>query len=349
MFQLCRPKTAARLLILFFIVILLTKQFQPVMYASKPDGSFAPAAMEHLEIAAGQLETKTTVDQAQQGQLLEPLTPEQHKLATQEPPRRCGVYYFYHVGKCGGNSVKSWMQNLAKSYPRSIHYTNFLEIAHGRDYSRHQWKYGLQDMQKLVQSGTLAKNDTWLAVHHHHRSPGLRFMMPRLRAWRRVLKSQGCNLVLATTLREPFSRFKSLLAYNQVPMEKFTYFARNFEGQARYLLYNSCEPRDDDKPPAYCQQPGGYNLTRTEIDQVIDMLKKDFDIVGRTEELGDFLEKSTLLTGWRQKYFKNQQQSAPHINKSKPKHNITTEMKEMMVPGLKPDEILWDAFFASTR
>jgi hypothetical protein len=218
------------------IFILLEEQF-----TSLPA---AVTGVEHLmhppasRLALTSQLAEPVAQQPEQPKQLKSLSQAQQESSTQEP--RCGIYYFYHIPKCGGSSVRSWMQKLAYSHPHNITYVNWCEITHGwEEHASDVWKLGLHRMERIVESGELANNnDGWLAVHHHHRSPGLRFMMPRLREWKELLKSQGCDLVLATMLREPFPRVQSMISYNKISKKNLPSFAQNFEGQARYLLYN---------------------------------------------------------------------------------------------------------------
>lgn len=180
----------------------------------------------------------------------------------------CGIYYFYHVGKCGGESVQRWQKSFTTSgdTARFQHLDWYLVGTNGEYNS--VWREGFRFIEDLVlhnmttQSSdsiislknlNTASNYTatkaerhplqWLSVHQHHQTPGLRYLMPKLRKWKQRLVSIGCDLILTTVLRNPFSRAKSILSYNSIPEERFQwYISTKFEGQARYLLYNSCKP-----------------------------------------------------------------------------------------------------------
>lgn len=107
----------------------------------------------------------------------------------EQPPRlSCGIYYYYHIPKCGGTSVDKWMREMSKSKHQNISHAVW---ANGPNKPKFQWKSRLQQVENLVKSGDLAKPNTWQCIHHHHYQPGLRFMMPRLRIWRQQLRAQA--------------------------------------------------------------------------------------------------------------------------------------------------------------
>jgi hypothetical protein len=226
-------------------------------------------------------------------------------MTAEKQAAQCGVYYFYHVGKCGGTSVRTWMENVQKKNPENI--TAFVNWWKRGDNGGYDWRQGINDMDDMVYSGQLAVGDkSWLSVHHHHGSPGLRFMMPRFRAWKNALQSQDCDLILATVLREPLSRARSVVTYTSLPREKFGPFFENdnFHGQGKYLLFN----KDVKKEPSEYfseyfkggpKQHSESELSTEALDEVTDYLT-EFDIVGQTTELDNFITTSERMTGWNE-------------------------------------------------
>jgi hypothetical protein len=153
---------------------------------------------------------------------------------------------------------------------------------------------------------------------------------------------------MSTVLREPLSRARSLASYNNVPKEMFGEFVETYVGQPRYILYNSCEARDDiSMPPAcWCRfSPTGVTghlLSDNEIDEVLAYLS-EFDIVKKMEELDDFVAKSEALTGWTSSAGDRQ---VPKKNKPLTAYEWTPEMYDMLAPSLKEDQAVWDCQFA---
>jgi hypothetical protein len=272
-------------------------------------------------------------------------------MTREKQPSQCGLYYFYHVGKCGGTSVRNWMIRLQQANPLNI--TSDFDFWHyeNEDYD---WRQQLNDMEDVVYSGKLAVGDkSWLSVHHHHGAPGLRFMMPRLRAWKTTLQSQGCDLILTTVLREPLSRARSIVHYKKnfqrKDFEPFFESGKNNreEGVVNYLLFNK-----DLKvvPSAYSSEyfKGGprQDILSTEaIDEVVDYLK-EFDIVGQTNELDSFIALSEKATGWSELIHSGfDKGKALKSNKSVQKFNITAEMESFMAHYLQSDLIVWKRVF----
>jgi hypothetical protein len=272
-----------------------------------------------------------------------------------QPSSRCGLFYFYHVGKVGGTSVKTWMWLLQKENPLNI--TAYFDWWHKETYGAFDWRVELNDIEDAIYSGKMAVGDkSWLSVHHHHGSPGLRYMMPRLRAWRTNLQSQGCDLILTTVLREPFSRAGSIVRYkDDLHREDFEAFFKSGqnnreEGVVNYLLFNKDMVFE---PSAYSSEyfqggPKQDEVTTGAIDEVVDYLK-EFDIVGQTTELDSFIATSEKATGWSELNHKGQADKGKALKDNKsdpPKFNITAEMQSFMAPYLQSDLSLWKRVFA---
>jgi hypothetical protein len=86
-------------------------------------------------------------------------------------------------------------------------------------------------------------NQQYLFIHHHHRYPGLKEMLPHIQECSRRLNQQGDKLYLFTSVREPISHMKSSVNYwNQShhPSEARTFSTYSpSDPQSKYLLYNS--------------------------------------------------------------------------------------------------------------
>lgn len=257
-------------------------------------------------------------------------------------PAACGIYYYYHVGKNGGTSVMQWQRKVTKLNPQ-IRY-----VSYWYDYRRLPWQRTLQNLTLAAESGELSKGKQWLSVHHHHRSPGLRFMMPIIRKWRQLLKQQGCTLILATTLREPVSRTVSLASELGISLPNFfNWTEQAVDSQARYLLHNSCEPRPEPgQAPRWCHAPSKIshtqNLTDTEIEEVLGYLQ-EFDLVAKTEELDELVAWSMAKTGWNK--VATEAIPLPRANRSKKKYNVSDDMKRHIAEHVATDLILYERVF----
>jgi hypothetical protein len=301
---------------------------------------------EITQIKGAGLDGKVKISQSSETNAPDSMTEEK------EQPPQCGVYYFYHVGKCGGTSVQSWMSRLQQANPRNIiEYFDWWHLEN-LDYN---WRQELNHMEDVICSGKIAVGDKrWLSVHHHHGSPGLRSMMPRLRAWKTTLQSQGCDLVLTTVLREPFSRARSVVQYKEdLEREHFEPFFEsgkfNRESSlASYLLFNKDV---EHVPSAYTSEyfkggPKQDKLSIEAIDEVVDYLK-EFDIIGQTtSELDSFIALSEKATGWSELIHSGVDKGkALKTNDSVPKFNITAEMESFMAHYLQSDLMVWKRVF----
>jgi hypothetical protein len=266
----------------------------------------------------------------------------------------CGVQYYYHVGKNGGMSVHAWQQHMAEGNA-NLEFVDLWENREGGQTDGSFWQEKFADINRTVADGSLSRQDLpfttsgrWLAVHHHHRAPGLRYMMPHLRRWKRELQSQGCDLVLSALLREPMQRVFSVLFYLRIPRSGFENYLDNLhDGQLNYLLFNSCEPRHDVQKPQWCDQPAhvpnsSYNITIAEVEEAAGYLE-EFDVVRQLKHLPEMLQGTAQRAGWSNL---SGAAFAPHDNKTPTKraYPITPEMRARAASLLSFDALLWDRF-----
>jgi len=268
------------------------------------------------------------------------------------PGPKCGVHYYYHIGKNGGQSIRDWQRMIRKNNRKTVKMYYLDQQLHTTelDYEGQRWRERFQLIVQAVQSGELynTAKKKWITIHHHDRTPGLKFMMPRLREWREILRPHGCAVALTTNLREPLSRAKSQIAYNNVCKEDLPNFSKGYMGQARYLMYNTCQPRNDTKYPEWCT--GAYitkhHLADDELQELYGYLL-EFDVIGKTVDHNEFIGTMESLMRWKSlKHPKELQDGqAPRTNKSVPKYNLTKEMVEMLIPALETDYKLWHQTF----
>jgi hypothetical protein len=77
------------------------------------------------------------------------------------------------------------------------------------------WRSQFEEIKQRAQTLS-ADGEQWLSVHHHHRAPGMRYMMPKLLEMRRNLEERGCQLVLATLFREPKDRHSRSISLGMI-------------------------------------------------------------------------------------------------------------------------------------
>lgn len=111
-----------------------------------------------------------------------------------------------------------------------------MSMSHAVDFPKFQETY-LDDILKNPQ-GRL------VAVHHHHRGPGLDGFDATFEQMQETLEASGCSLIRITFLREPVAREISALYFNMGTEERFPEVLTNVtkaefrNGEIRYILNN---------------------------------------------------------------------------------------------------------------
>ena len=206
-------------------------------------------------------------------------------------PLTCGVFWFFHNPKTAGMTVEARL-NAATSHAthhrrrwiyHSMLHTDWAWTRWNSSSSWHRVLKELEQPQPLV------------VVSQHHTSPGFGegedIYASTLAPLRAKLRAKGCELRLATLLREPVARTTSALFFNHVPSADLRrWVARDKQGgngQAKYLLRTNHFPESTTGDPAEAWPllaPAAAALSR-------------FDMVGRVEELPAFLRAGDLSLG----------------------------------------------------
>mmetsp|Transcript_2881 Transcript_2881/g.5342 ORF Transcript_2881/g.5342 Transcript_2881/m.5342 type:complete len:350 (-) Transcript_2881:41-1090(-) len=121
----------------------------------------------------------------------------------------CGILWFYHVPKTGGMSVRQWLlETKALGAIQDV-----LELKVEKPYEDDYINFtAFQEQQ--IQPALHNIKGKLVAVHHHHKGPGLYGMEHYFSDLKKQLSSQGCSLTRFTVLREPVSLLMSALRYD---------------------------------------------------------------------------------------------------------------------------------------
>mmetsp|Transcript_75913 Transcript_75913/g.144397 ORF Transcript_75913/g.144397 Transcript_75913/m.144397 type:complete len:378 (-) Transcript_75913:67-1200(-) len=231
---------------------------------------------------------------------LAPLKDGKLDLTSQHVAPVCGVLWFYHIGKCAGTSILQWFRELKEKDAVQIVFdvqsdmvdVNFTE-------------FNNEYLQPLVHNMT----GKLVAVHHHHRGPGLYGLDPYFSDLKKQLNSQGCSLIRWTLLREPVSRLKSAVnfelqlhhrsiqskvAYDQAFREYLLesgvtdFENRRDNAQVRYTLNNF----GIDAESKFSMPFGSSN--EAALDAATRILDS-FEVVGTVEEVDKSIKNVTKL------------------------------------------------------
>lgn len=198
-------------------------------------------------------------------------------LPPQPPPRslRCGVLVYLHVPKTGGTAV-----------------TQFL-LQHA---SKSGWWFSTVTPQKpwaaIAAQIRKQRRPKHVVIHHVDASIALSnatLAESQLRPLQCWLKSHGCQLVYATTLREASARATSAAFYNRVPQAQYRpwIIEHASNGMISFLLHNRLRLRRRNQTWPMTQQ----SLQRAQA------FLSTFDAIGRTEELPAFISHLQRLLG----------------------------------------------------
>jgi len=133
-----------------------------------------------------------------------------------------------------------------------------------------------------------------LLVHQHHCSPGLgAHLLPQLLRLRSELESRGCQLYLATVLREPAARAVSQARYNEMRFNtRGDMSAANYsvDEQIKYVELGFKTQR----------RSGEFSSSVPATPQLLEDAARTlsaFDLVGRTENLASFIDDTARIIG----------------------------------------------------
>ena len=218
-----------------------------------------------------------------------------------EPPMKCGVLWYLHIPKTGGTTIMHHFHDLHERY--NWQYANMWKLQvppneKGPPGSPYHWKaWNTTKKWTNVVLPELARAQPRLIVHAHHNMPGLgdpymfnQVLMPM----KRSLEAKGCELRLATALREPVSEVVSLMLFRQIPFEEFIpRMEENSDAMAKYILWNY-----HTQWPLEYQRGTTPNANGVKLLQRSRELLSKFSLVGQTENLNQFIHYINLALGW---------------------------------------------------
>ena len=218
-----------------------------------------------------------------------------------EPPMKCGVLWYLHIPKTGGTTIMHHFHDLHERY--NWQYANMWKLQvppneKGPPGSPYHWTaWNTTKKWTNVVLPELSQAQPRLIVHAHHNMPGLgdpymfnQVLMPM----KRSLEAKGCELRLATALREPVSEVVSLMLFRQIPFEEFIpRMEENSDAMSKYILWNY-----HTQWPLEYQRGTTPNANGVKLLQRSRELLSKFSLVGQTENLNQFIHFINLALGW---------------------------------------------------
>lgn len=211
--------------------------------------------------------------------------------ATVQPPRpdSCGVLWYYHIGQTGGTEALRWKLTMNFSDVLILYSDNGGQINYTDWEARELEPFLANPAGKLV------------AVHHHHRGPGLYGFEPTFAKIQSRLRQAGCSLTKAVVLRNPLDRTASFLAkafdgnMSLYHWElRHNHFKTAQNGQVRFMLNNFNGEEYPFLPLGLANDDVHWQGAIEEAERILST----FEFVGFTEELDKELPRLARQLGF---------------------------------------------------
>ena len=211
--------------------------------------------------------------------------------STARTPLPCGLLWFTHISKTGGETVRHHLRNRVRKYGWS-----FLDLYTGSS-PRSLRRAGRWEIERHVHVLASHLNQTRprVVVHQHDGVGGLGdyFLERVLRplSCRLAVEAPECKVLLTTVLRDPVARLLSQAQSDLLPAAQFSAFARaqaNF--MTKYMLFTT-----DWRVSSLFQ--ANTSVERSLLGPARTVLSH-FELVGRTEQLHRFLLAIDSSMGW---------------------------------------------------
>ena len=207
-------------------------------------------------------------------------------------PRECGVLWYVHVTKTGGDTVKYHLQKLAasQSWPFFDLYmpSSPLMLRRPRRWEKtKQWSGLMTALNESRPRAVVHMHDGFGGMGEEYLEQVVRPLAKRFEA-----EQSPCRVALTTVLREPVSRhFSHVKVDNDVTQASYDAFTRASSSfTIKYLLFTT-DWRD---PRLFA---GDAALDARLLEAARTMLSH-FELVGRMEQLGDYLRALEAHMGW---------------------------------------------------
>ena len=149
-------------------------------------------------------------------------------------------------------------------------------------------------------------------MHAHHNMPGLgnRFFATEVLApLARKLESKGCELRFGAMLRDAVEHVKSAAFFGAVrdSDDMAKYGPRNTNPMTKYVVYNY-QSQWPYAFKSYPSPPGVEDTLYTSAQKILS----NFSLVGRTEEIGEFVRKLNMALGWPEDMAAERENTTPN-------------------------------------
>jgi len=215
-------------------------------------------------------------------------------------PMKCGVFWFLHVPKTGGTTLMSYFKQ--QSALHGWKYADMWQMqVKPEDVPKagpiHWGKWNMTEKWWGVMS-EVEKPEPKVLVHTHHNMPGLGnsfFATEILAPMAHKLAKKGCELRFATVLRDAVEHVKSAAFFGRVRNRRQMdrYGPRNSNPMTKYVVYNY----QSQWPRGFKSFPSPEGVDEKLIASAKSILS-NFSLVGRTEDLGNFVRKMNIMLGW---------------------------------------------------
>ena len=228
-------------------------------------------------------------------------------------PMKCGIFWFLHVPKTGGTTLMSYFNTHAAEQGWTYaDMWNMAPKAGDAATGPIHWATWNKTAEWQKVEAALEEDAPKVLVHTHHNMPGLgnRFFATEVLApLARKLESKGCELRFGAVLRDAVEHVKSAAFFGAVrdSDDMAKYGPRNTNPMTKYVVYNY----QSQWPYAFKSYPSPPGVDDTLYASAQKILS-NFSLVGRTEELGEFVRTMNLALGWPEDMVAERENTTPN-------------------------------------